>query len=171
MSDYSKNISIDDRIIFALDVPFEKATEYIDKLAGYIKFFKIGLQLFLQNMTFGTRGSELLQRIADHGCQVMLDLKFYDIPRTISAAIEEIHRLNVRNVISFLTIGICPEGLRVQHKKEGIKVVVVTKLTSVDYHQDMLNSVLQIGINAKKNGAHGVVCFWIRSPYITKLFW
>ncbi len=69
------------KIILALDVSdFDYATELIDKLSSYIDIFKVGLELFT------LAGPSIIEEIHKHGKKVFLDLKFHDIPNTVSKA-------------------------------------------------------------------------------------
>jgi orotidine-5'-phosphate decarboxylase len=119
-----KNIPLNERIIFALDVTsHEEAMRLVEKLDGEIKFFKVGLQLFLAGW-FST-----IDAIIKRGDKVMVDLKFFDIPETVRLAIEQ---LNGRGV-SFATVHGNDPILRaaVQGKKNGdLKILAVTVLTS-----------------------------------------
>ena len=70
-----KDIALDERIIFALDVSDEsQAREWVARLEGPIRFFKVGLELFLG------AGFPFVEWLANRGHKVMLDLKFYDVP-------------------------------------------------------------------------------------------
>lgn len=73
-----------ERIIVALDLPTGlEARLLAERLADHIGFFKIGLQLFL------AEGFPLVDWFLGQGFKVMLDLKFLDIPRTVSLAMAE----------------------------------------------------------------------------------
>ena len=78
------------RIIVALDVDSEQDALHIAReLRDSIGAVKIGLQLF----TAG--GPQLVRRMVDDGIKVFLDLKFHDIPNTVSAASVEAAKLGV----------------------------------------------------------------------------
>lgn len=80
----------DERLIFALDVATAKeAHELIEELGGDVGTFKIGLRLFT------SEGPSLVKRIVGAGHRVFLDVKFHDIPNTVSAAAVEVARLGV----------------------------------------------------------------------------
>jgi orotidine-5'-phosphate decarboxylase len=71
----------DDRIILALDVSeYGHALEIVDKFKDYIDIFKVGLELFT------VAGPSILREIHQRGKRVFLDLKFHDIPNTVSRA-------------------------------------------------------------------------------------
>lgn len=78
------------RIIVALDVDNEQdALAITRQLRDSVGAFKVGLQLF----TAG--GPQLVRRLVDDGNKVFLDLKFHDIPNTVSAASIEAAKLGV----------------------------------------------------------------------------
>lgn len=119
-----KNIALNERIIFALDVPSSsEAKQWVAKLDGDIKFFKVGLELFLSGWW------DIVDFIIDRGNQVMLDLKFFDIPETVHLAIQQVKDKGV----TFATIhgndaiikGACAD-------KGNLKILAVTVLTSFD---------------------------------------
>jgi orotidine-5'-phosphate decarboxylase len=70
-----------DKLILALDVSeYDYALELIDKFKGYINIFKVGLELFT------IAGPLIIDEIHKRGKRVFLDLKFHDIPNTVSSA-------------------------------------------------------------------------------------
>ena len=124
-----KNISLNERIIFALDVTSpEEAMALVEKLDSEIKFFKVGLQLFLAGW-FHT-----IDAIIARGNKVMVDLKFFDIPETVKLAVDQLKNRGV----SFATVHGNDPILRaaVQDKDSEMKILAVTVLTSFD-EEDM----------------------------------
>jgi orotidine-5'-phosphate decarboxylase len=119
-----KNINLNERIIFALDVPHpEEAKQWVRKLDSDIKFFKVGLELFLAGWW------DIVDFIIDRGNQVMLDLKFFDIPETVHLAIQQVKNRGV----SFATIHGNDAIIRAAVADKGaLKVLAVTVLTSFD---------------------------------------
>lgn len=118
-----KDIPATERIIFALDFPTaHEAQKWIDLLTGPVRFFKVGLQLFL------AAGWPIIDYILEKGNRVMLDLKFFDIPQTVHSAVRQ---LNGRG-ITFATIhgnrDIVEAAVAAQ---EDIKLLAVTVLTSM----------------------------------------
>mgnify|MGYP000163897292 FL=1 len=124
-----KNIPLNERIIFALDVTSpDEALALVEKLDSEIKFFKVGLQLFLAGW-FHT-----VDAIIARGNKVMVDLKFFDIPETVKLAVDQLKDRGV----SFATVHGNDPILRaaVQEKDSTMKILAVTVLTSFD-EQDM----------------------------------
>jgi len=70
------------QIIVALDVDSRaEALSLVHRLKGQVGLFKIGSQLFT------SEGPELVREIVRLGEQVFLDLKFHDIPNTVTKAV------------------------------------------------------------------------------------
>src|SRR5512140_1327550 len=78
-------------IIVALDVPTaEAAWELGRQLAPIVGGFKVGSELFT------AAGPEFVRRLRAAGGEVFLDLKFHDIPNTVSKAVSAATRLDVQ---------------------------------------------------------------------------
>jgi orotidine-5'-phosphate decarboxylase len=112
-------------LIFALDVPdLKEAQALVTKLADSVVFYKIGLELATSRHYF-----ELLDWLIARDKKVFTDLKLYDIPATVTAAVRQLSRSGA----SFLTV----HGDRAimeaaaQAKGERLRVLVVTVLTSI----------------------------------------
>jgi orotidine-5'-phosphate decarboxylase len=119
-----KNIPLNERIIFALDFfdPGE-ALSWVSKLDGHVKFFKVGLQLFLAGWW------NVIEEIAKRDNKVMVDLKFFDIPETVYLAVQQLKNRGV----TFATIhGNDPIIEAAVKEKNGLKILAVTVLTSFD---------------------------------------
>lgn len=84
-----------ERIILALDVDdLEEAERLVVELKDYVGYFKVGLQLFT------SYGFSAIKMIKDHGGKVYCDLKFHDIPNTVSHACSNLikHNINFFNI-------------------------------------------------------------------------
>ncbi len=69
------------KIILALDVSeYGHARELVEKFKDYIEIYKMGLELFI------SCGPKIVEDINKKGKKVFLDLKFHDIPNTVSKA-------------------------------------------------------------------------------------
>ena len=79
------------QIILALDVDtLEEAKYFVDKLCPKMNIFKVGSHLFT---AYGPRIIEMLHK---KGAQVFLDLKYLDIPNTVSGAVAAAVGLKVK---------------------------------------------------------------------------
>jgi orotidine-5'-phosphate decarboxylase len=78
-------------IIAALDVPTaEQALKLAEEIAPAIGAFKIGSELFT------AAGPEIVRRVRATGASVFLDLKFHDIPNTVTKAVASAVNLDVQ---------------------------------------------------------------------------
>ena len=108
-----KPTEANDRIILALDVDdLEEAEKLVIELKDYVGFFKVGLQLFT------SYGFSAIKMIKDNGGQVYCDLKFHDIPNTVSHACSNL----IKHNINFFNI----------HLQGGSKMVIQTVKTAKD---------------------------------------
>jgi len=148
-------------IILALDVDtLEKAQDFVDKLYPKIKTFKVGSHLFT---AYGPRIIDLLHK---KEAEVFLDLKYFDIPNTVSSAVAAAVNLKVK----MLTLHICGGQAMLEAAVRGAEekaqelnirkplIVGVTRLTSDDNNQYTLEEVLKAAKFAKDSGLDGVVC-------------
>jgi orotidine-5'-phosphate decarboxylase len=125
MNPTSRRIPNRERLIFALDVADLKgAKELVARLGDSVVFYKIGLELATSRHYF-----ELLDWLVGQDKKVFTDLKLYDIPATVSAAVRQLARCGA----SFLTVhgdrGVAEAAA--QAKGDSLKVLAVTVLTSV----------------------------------------
>jgi len=124
-----KDIPLDERIIFALDVgSSEEAQDLVIKLESHIKFYKVGLQLFLADWF------NIIDWITKRKLKVMADLKFFDVPETIKLAVRQLKDRRVtfatvhgNDPILRAAVDETREGV---HGKNGLKILAVTLLTS-----------------------------------------
>ena len=114
-----------DRLIFPLDVPtVEAAKAWVEKLDGIVSFFKIGLELYVRS------GLSLLPWLVQRGKRAFLDLKYYDIPETVKAAV----RCVADQEATFLTVHGDRKILHAAVEGRGaspLKLLAVTVLTSL----------------------------------------
>jgi orotidine-5'-phosphate decarboxylase len=121
----SRRIANRERLIFALDVPdLAGAKELVATLGDSVVFYKIGLELATSRYYF-----ELLDWLLSRDKKVFADLKLYDIPATVTAAVRQLARCGA----TFLTVhgdrGVAEAAA--QAKGEQLKILAVTVLTSV----------------------------------------
>jgi orotidine-5'-phosphate decarboxylase len=121
----SGTIPARERLIFALDVPdLAGAKKLVTRLGDSVSFYKIGLELATSPHYF-----ELLRWLLGEGKKVFTDLKLYDIPATVGAAVRQISKTGA----SFLTV----HGDRAimeaaaAEKGDTLQILVVTVLTSI----------------------------------------
>lgn len=91
----TKPETVKDRIILALDVDdLDEAEKLVIELKDYVGYFKVGLQLFT------SFGFSAVKMIRDNGGKVYCDLKFHDIPNTVSHACSNLikHNINFFNL-------------------------------------------------------------------------
>jgi orotidine-5'-phosphate decarboxylase len=120
------NISAD-RLIVALDVDSaEKAQRIVEQLDGSVSFFKVGLELFVIG------GTAIVEWLIGRGKKVFLDLKFNDVPETVTRATRAAAGMSV----SFLTVHGAGPTVRAAVAGRGdnsnLKLLAVTVLTSFD---------------------------------------
>jgi len=116
-----KQVPLEERIIFALDVDSpEAAQKWVERLESHVRFYKVGLQLFLAGWF------HIIDWILGRGHRVMVDLKFYDIPETVSLAVRQLQGRGV----SFATVhGNDPIIQAAVKEKRDLKILAVTVLT------------------------------------------
>ena len=154
----SKNIPARERLIFALDVPDAgSARRLVDRLGSAVRFYKLGLELFMAGEYF-----ELLDWMAGKGNRIFVDLKFFDVPATVAAAVR---RLRNRGV-TFATVHGNQSIMEAAAEVKGdVKILAVTVLTSLDrgdledlgFSCDVEQLVLSRARRALEAGCDGVV--------------
>jgi orotidine-5'-phosphate decarboxylase len=86
-----KDIPARERLIFALDVADpEAARELANRLGDAVQFYKIGLELCMSRGFF-----DLLDWLVARGKRVFVDLKFFDVPATVQAAVGQLRNRGV----------------------------------------------------------------------------
>lgn len=112
-------------IILALDTKeIDTAEKWILAASEHIDHFKIGLEFYLRH---GSDGIERLQQQAEF--ELFLDLKLYDIPNTVKAAVESVARLKPK----FLTVHASGGSAMISAAKSALpngSITAVTVLTS-----------------------------------------
>ena len=79
-----------DRLLVALDVErLDEADALLDRLEGTVGGCKVGSQLFT------AAGPVAIEHALKRGYRVFLDLKYHDIPNTVTGAVREATRLGV----------------------------------------------------------------------------
>lgn len=153
----------DPKVIVALDYNEEKlALDFASKVSPDSCKLKVGNELFT------TAGPALVSKLVDKGFKVFLDLKFHDIPNTVSKACDAAAKLGVWLVNVHASGGpimmqMAAETLAKYNNRPNL--IAVTVLTSMD--KDSLGSigindepraeVLRLAKLAKECGLDGVV--------------
>ena len=121
----AKEIPTRDRLIFALDTTdFEEAKRIVEMLGDQVHFYKIGLQLFMTGHYF-----DLVDWLGRRGKQTFVDLKFFDVPETVAAAVRQLRHQNA----AFVTVHGNESMLEAAcAERNGLKILAVTVLTSLD---------------------------------------
>ena len=120
-----RDILARERLIFAMDVadPAE-ARRLADTLGDAVHFYKLGLELFMAGGYF-----ELLDWMVARGKKVFVDLKFFDVPATVAAAVRQLRNRGV----TFTTVHGNQAIMEAAAAAKGdVKVLAVTVLTSLD---------------------------------------
>jgi orotidine-5'-phosphate decarboxylase len=152
-----------ERLIVALDVSTAEAARKIVAAVGdSAHAYKVGMQLYT------AAGPTIVRELVDSGRRVFLDLKFHDIPNTVTAAVREAAKLGV----SMLTVHASGGGKMLrgaidaaQEVNPELLVLAVTVLTSLDevelgkigLRSSVLEQVLRLAALAHSNGCRGVV--------------
>jgi orotidine-5'-phosphate decarboxylase len=120
-----KPIDPRDRLIVALDFPdIAAAQALVGELGDAVNFYKIGLELFMSGGYFAFMDWLLAQ-----GKKVFVDLKFFDVPETVRAAVRALSASGA----TFATIHGNQAIMEAAVKDKGnLKVLAVTALTSLD---------------------------------------
>jgi orotidine-5'-phosphate decarboxylase len=157
-----------EKIIFALDVEhFTEARQWVNTLKDHVGFFKVGKQLFTH------AGPKVVDMIRQKNQKVFLDLKFHDIPNTVSKAGEEATKLevamfNLHALGGFEMMKKTVDASRAVAKTLGIPkplILAVTILTSMDEETmrevgiqgPVQDEVGRLALLATKAGVDGVV--------------
>jgi orotidine-5'-phosphate decarboxylase len=154
----AKDIPARDRLIVALDVPsVAEAKALVEELGDAAVFYKLGLELFMAGDYFG-----LVEWLAHQGKQVMVDLKFFDVPETVGRAVRQLRGRGV----TFATVHGNDAILEAACREKGeVKILAVTVLTSLDqrdledlgFKTDVPSLVLSRARRALEIGCDGVV--------------
>lgn len=152
------NIPVRERLIFALDVPdADRARRLVDTLGDSVVFYKLGLEFFLSGYYF-----ELAADLRERGKKVFADLKLFDIPATVAAAVRQL----ARHQVNFCTVHGNDGMLRAAAEAKGdMQILAVTALTSLDqgdlddlgFQCDARTLVLSRARRALAAGCDGVV--------------
>lgn len=133
-----RSIPPEERLIVALDVPsYDEALALADQLSDAVHFYKVGLELAMSDRYF-----ELIERLQALGKKVFVDLKLFDIPVTVAAAVRQLSKRGV----DFATVHGNESMIRAACAEKGaMKLLAVTVLTSID-EDDFRDLGLEVAI-------------------------
>jgi orotidine-5'-phosphate decarboxylase len=114
-----------ERLIVALDVPDPgEARRLVAGLGDAVHFYKLGLELLMAGGYF-----ELVRELRAGGKRIFADLKFFDVPETVAAAVRQLRGKGADFVTVHGNDAILEAACR---EKAETKVLAVTALTSLD---------------------------------------
>ena len=162
-----KDIRIEDRLIFALDVPeVSEAKKIVTELDDSVNFYKIGMELLMTGQYF-----ELLDWLIAKDKKVFVDLKFFDVPETVGRTIARLSDYGA----TFATIhGNQALMEKAVENKNNLKILAVTALTSLDsgdlddlgFDCNVKDLVISRAKRAFEAGCDGIVSSGLEVPYI-----
>lgn len=153
-----KPIPAAERLIFAMDVPdVERARHLAAELGDAVHFYKLGLELMMSGGYF-----ELVDDLVARGKKIFADLKFFDVPATVAAAVGNLHNRGV----TFATVHGNQSIMEAAAEAKGeVGILAVTVLTSLDrgdlddlgFDCDVEALVLSRARRALEAGCDGVI--------------
>jgi len=156
-----------ERLIFAMDVADpDVARRLTDELGDAVSFYKLGLELFMTGRYY-----ELIDWMVGRGKQVFVDLKFFDVPATVAAAVRQLRNRGVTLTTVHGNQSIMEAAAAA---KGDVKVLAVTVLTSLDrgdlddlgFACDVEKLVLSRARRALEAGCDGVVSSGLEAPLL-----
>ncbi len=164
-----KKIPAKDRLIFALDVPdADAARRLAEELGDSVSFYKIGLELAMGGGYF-----ELADWLISREKKVFLDVKLFDVPATVGAAVRN---LAARGA-TFATVHGNQSIMEAAADNKGdLKILAVTVLTSLDrgdlddlgFDCDVEELVLSRARRAFEAGCDGVISSGLEVPKLRR---
>ncbi len=165
-----------ERLIVAVDVPDRAAAlAAVDRLAGHVGCFKLGLEIFVRE------GPDLVREIGTRGVKIFLDLKLHDIPNTVAGAVRSACRLGV----SMLTLHAAGGRKMLEAALEAsqsassppllLAVTALTSLTqedalSIGIRDPITSWVMRLAEGAGQAGIHGLVASAHELPHLHARF-
>lgn len=148
-----------------MDVPtVPSARTLVEQLGDSVGFYKLGLEMFMAGGYY-----EFIDWLRQRKKKVFVDLKFFDVPETVGAAVAQLeHR-----PVEFATVHGNDDILRAAvRKRKGVKILAVTVLTSLDrsdlnslgFECDVEALVLSRAKRALEIGCDGVISSGLEAP-------
>ncbi|MDR1194394.1 MAG: orotidine-5'-phosphate decarboxylase [Peptococcaceae bacterium] len=156
-----------ERLIIALDFPDERQAMALAEALPAAVYFKVGLELYL------AAGDRMVSKLKALVKKVFLDLKFHDIPNTVTQACRQACRLgadmiNIHALGGLRMMAQAADGLRQYGEAENLRppaLIAVTILTSMA-EEDMIEvglppasevNAVRLAMLARSSGLAGVV--------------
>ncbi len=162
-----KDINVEDRLIFALDVPeVEEAKDIVSELDESVNFYKIGMELLMTGKYF-----ELLNWLIDNDKKVFVDLKFFDVPETVGRTIARLSDYGATFATVHGNQALMESAVQ---NKQNLKILAVTALTSLDrgdlddlgFDCNVQDLVISRAKRAFEAGCDGVVSSGLEVPFL-----
>ena len=162
-----KDINVEDRLIFALDVPeVEEAKDIVSELDESVNFYKIGMELLMTGRYF-----ELLNWLIDNDKKVFVDLKFFDVPETVGRTIARLSDYGATFATVHGNQALMESAVQ---NKQNLKILAVTALTSLDrgdlddlgFDCNVQDLVISRAKRAFAAGCDGVVSSGLEVPFL-----
>ncbi len=141
-----------------MDVPdTDSARGLVETLGDHVRFYKLGLELMMTGGYF-----DLLDWLVARDKRIFVDLKFFDVPATVAAAVRRLHNRGV----TFTTVHGNQSIMEAAAAAKGdVKILGVTVLTSLDrgdlddlgFDCDVETLVLSRARRALEAGCDGVI--------------
>ncbi len=163
----TKPIPHNERLIMALDLPsISEARKLVETLDDSVKFYKVGMELFMSGDYFG-----FIEWLKQQDKKVFVDLKFFDVPATVGRAIKALSQKGVDLATIHGNNAIMEAAVA---SKGDLKVLAVTALTSLDrgdlddlgFQCDVEQLVLSRAKRALEIGCDGIVSSGLEVPMI-----
>jgi len=171
-----KKINPEEKIILAIDGLDIYQTKILLNKCPNIKWVKVGLELFTR------QGPSVIKVLKDLNKKIFLDLKFHDIPNTMSAACYEVSKLGVDIISIHASAGSKALTASKNATLEGAKIAsvnapyvigitVLTSLSSEEFQADLdrydsiEENVVRLAKLSFDSGLDGCVC----SPWEAKI--
>ena len=154
----------DSKVIVALDFSSLNETEvFLKKIKGQNCRVKVGKELFT------SEGPNIIKLIQQYDFEIFLDLKFHDIPNTVSNAIKAscnlgIWMVNVHALGGEQMMLAAREAVESSsHKPLLIAVTILTSFDNSSYQElgfknDLQEQIKYLATMSEKSGMDGIVC-------------
>lgn len=151
-------------LVVAMDLPSsENLPNIISSLPHDVKWFKVGMELF------AAEGPDVIKMLSGENKKIFLDLKFHDIPNTVSRAVSAaagtgVSMLTVHAAGGRAMLRAAADAAR-SFGRAAPKIIAVTTLTSLDESdladigiaRNMSDQAIALSEMALDSGADGIV--------------